>query len=444
VALGVTVLLVALLIAKRRRDDERARARELAEALAEAQQLDPGWRLEDLATKGPVFADDANSARCVEAVIALLPEGWPKDEEMAVELNDEFFALPPDMLAVLRRELKRVGPALDEASKLECMREGRFKIAWKDDFIATPLNGLGKVRTCSHLLTWEAWRLIEDGDVEVALARCRAMLNAGRSVNEPGGLPQLVRLSVRREAVRTVERALAAAAPKAGTLLACQRAIAEEDSYPVHLMMRRGERLWKHSQLKRLADETSKWSQSGGLFQDKSAARDTEMAALARRYHGDILKAENQFVEIAKRPPHEQRALLDQHRQRVTAQLPGPAKDLIGEPAKLLDPCLKSQAMLRCAIVGLAAERFRIRKTRWPTSLAELTPEFLDAVPLDPFDGQPLRYRRLDDGVVIYSTGADGTGDDLVADFDHNRAIGVSVGFRLWDEDHRRFSKKAP
>jgi hypothetical protein len=40
-----------------------------------------------------------------------------------------------------------------------------------------------------------------------------------------------------------------------------------------------------------------------------------------------------------------------------------------------------------------------------------LTPEFLDAVPTDPFDGAPLRYRLLPRGYEIYSVGADGHDD---------------------------------
>lgn len=40
----------------------------------------------------------------------------------------------------------------------------------------------------------------------------------------------------------------------------------------------------------------------------------------------------------------------------------------------------------------LACRRYRARRGRYPDRLEELVPEFLDAVPLDPFDGKPLRY----------------------------------------------------
>ena len=43
----------------------------------------------------------------------------------------------------------------------------------------------------------------------------------------------------------------------------------------------------------------------------------------------------------------------------------------------------------------------------WPANLAELTPEYLPAVPLDRYDGQPLRYRVVAGRPLIYSVGAD-------------------------------------
>ena len=38
-------------------------------------------------------------------------------------------------------------------------------------------------------------------------------------------------------------------------------------------------------------------------------------------------------------------------------------------------------------------------------------PLYLNAVPADPFDGQPLRFKRLSKGYVIYSVGSDGRDD---------------------------------
>ena len=43
-----------------------------------------------------------------------------------------------------------------------------------------------------------------------------------------------------------------------------------------------------------------------------------------------------------------------------------------------------------------------------PQSLDALVPEFMEAVPLEPFDGEQLRYIRHKDGYTVYTIGYDG------------------------------------
>jgi len=69
------------------------------------------------------------------------------------------------------------------------------------------------------------------------------------------------------------------------------------------------------------------------------------------------------------------------------------------------------QASLRLAIAALAVEQYRVNLGTLPTTLMELTPQFLPVLPKDPFNGKPLRYQRLAQGYVLYSIGADGQDD---------------------------------
>lgn len=71
-----------------------------------------------------------------------------------------------------------------------------------------------------------------------------------------------------------------------------------------------------------------------------------------------------------------------------------------------------SSALRSSLLAALAVERFRLAQHALPSSLTELVPAYLPAVPRDPFDGQGLRYRKLAAGYTIYSVGPDGT-DDL-------------------------------
>lgn len=68
----------------------------------------------------------------------------------------------------------------------------------------------------------------------------------------------------------------------------------------------------------------------------------------------------------------------------------------------------KMLAQARTTETALAVERFRLAHRTLPKKLDDLVPQFLSAVPEDPFDGLPLRYRNLERGYVVYSVGADG------------------------------------
>ena len=46
------------------------------------------------------------------------------------------------------------------------------------------------------------------------------------------------------------------------------------------------------------------------------------------------------------------------------------------------------------ALVALALERFRLATGGLPETLDQLVPEYLEAVPVDPFEGNPIRYER--------------------------------------------------
>ena len=63
-------------------------------------------------------------------------------------------------------------------------------------------------------------------------------------------------------------------------------------------------------------------------------------------------------------------------------------------------------AGLANAQAAVAIERWRLAHPgRLPDTLAELVPAYLAAVPLDPYDGQPVRYKKLPVGYVVYSVG---------------------------------------
>lgn len=67
----------------------------------------------------------------------------------------------------------------------------------------------------------------------------------------------------------------------------------------------------------------------------------------------------------------------------------------------------RSVANLRLALTALALEQYRAVNNQYPDTLSQLVPAYLESVPLDPFDSQPLRYRKQTNGYLLYSIGLD-------------------------------------
>jgi hypothetical protein len=65
------------------------------------------------------------------------------------------------------------------------------------------------------------------------------------------------------------------------------------------------------------------------------------------------------------------------------------------------------EARRRAGLAAVAIERYRLaHQGNLPESLPQLVPALLPVLPTDPFDDQPLRYKQLPKGYVVYSVGA--------------------------------------
>jgi hypothetical protein len=112
-------------------------------------------------------------------------------------------------------------------------------------------------------------------------------------------------------------------------------------------------------------------------------------------------------------------------------------------------------ALRRTSIATLAAERYRrAHGGDAPVSLDALVPDYLAAVPQDPFSGQPLRYRRtadsyvvysvdvnrIDDGGVLYGFGSGSTARMRRVDDPSPRDIGIRVPLAPVTNDRRNIN----
>lgn len=63
-------------------------------------------------------------------------------------------------------------------------------------------------------------------------------------------------------------------------------------------------------------------------------------------------------------------------------------------------------AMFDTARVGMACKIYKNMYGDFPEDLSELAPEILEEIPVDPFTGHPLIYKKQDSGIMVYSIGS--------------------------------------
>jgi hypothetical protein len=454
--IGWGLLIVVLLAAISVLWNHTKMTSKLQKTLAELDRTEPGWRLEQIEAARADVPEEENSARVIVAAAGQLPKSWPSQD-----FPDEHFRLLPsnEMLSGedivrLSTELASGRAALAIAGKLADMPRGRHRIHYERNPIMTLLPDQQESRRIVSLLAYEAMRQNQRGDGKKALTMCRAALNAARSLgDEPFIISQLIRIAGVVVTCQAVERTLGQGEPPPEYMSALQTLLEVEDAFSGWLAALRGERAAMHQVFAGVERGEISVQELEGLSRGGPPQSDRLKETLislwrmdTREDHALFLSFINKYIKNAQLPMQEQAEVEKRIDQEVRAQvapsaLPGMAmitRLLLPAVSKASEAVRRKHAMLRCTIVALAAERYRREKKTWPDKIDQLCPQFLAAVPLDPFDGKPLRYRRVRDGVVIYSAGHDVVDNGGNLDREHLSSPGVDLGFRLWDVPQRR------
>jgi hypothetical protein len=73
---------------------------------------------------------------------------------------------------------------------------------------------------------------------------------------------------------------------------------------------------------------------------------------------------------------------------------------------------LRTHAQRDMARVAYALAAYHSEHDQYPETLNLLTPRYIAEIPADPFAGDAMRYRRVDEDYLLYSVGADREDDD--------------------------------
>ncbi len=232
--------------------------RKYAGAAAEADRLDPHWRLDDILAAREKLADSENSALKVREIAGRLPGAWP-----GIKHHDRSFTFegeaPEVRVSALRiEELKSVFEVAEDVirdarvladyprGQLDGVRpkvERLEQIGGMNAFVDGNFPYGDDVSRVVFLLWLDAKLQIEAGDMETSILDLRAMVNAGRSIGDyPGVSPQMSRCAGYWRAIPCLETALAQGQAASESLAALQALLEDEARQPSKIIAIRGER----------------------------------------------------------------------------------------------------------------------------------------------------------------------------------------------------------
>ncbi len=285
----------------------------------------------------------------------------------------------------------------------------------------TNLTHLSTLKGAAQVLRAQAVVAVAQTNTAVATEAMVGIFSAGRTIaTEPLYISQLVAYAIDAIGIQTLQFALGATTFTESQLMSLQWAVARSDDVESAARGLIGERAFFISSL---ADPV------GSL----SAVRSAPPSGI------EEILSETIVLPITRATGFWQRDMrfgIDALTTNIAwARLPDPQRfhsatnsTALAERAKrhyyilsgLLLPALEKyasrdanhRAQVRTALVGVAVERFRLaHEGKTPVDLRSLVPEYLDHVPVDPYDGRPLRYKPIKNGYLVYSIGPDAKDD---------------------------------
>lgn len=300
------------------------------------------------------------------------------------------------------------------------------------------LPHLAKLRQGVRLLQIEALVAAEDGDTRRALSAVTAAFAAANSVRqEPLIISQLVRIACHGVTLNAVNRMMNIAAFSDEELVRLGGALrAEEDPGAITRGLA-GERALELSAFDHPEQVLSQSPeiQSFGPGGASAVAGLIRLSGMGSRDRRRYLSYMDEMVTASQRPLYEAIPLLNAVGPRLQAErswIPTFTETLVSGLTHLGETFARDAATLASTETAVAIERYRLANgNAVPERLQDLVPAYLASLPIDPFDGKPLRYRRDDNGYTVYSINEDMQDDGGQAPAPNHKGRAADVVFRV-------------
>jgi tetratricopeptide (TPR) repeat protein len=307
---------------------------------------------------------------------------------------------------------------LREASKLPY---SRFPLEWdKDDPAAIMLPHLAVMKSCTRILRLRAIAELQSGQSEKALDDVKLMLYLNQSFRtEPVLISHLVRIAMAEITLQPIYEGLAEHKWSDAQLVELDSELGKLDFLADYEFSMRGERIFGISEteyIRRTRNFRALDDYESGNHSDMIAKIASFLVPDSFFYRSELVMAQMHQQWILPMVDVENRIVSPDTVRRNEAA--GEKELKHGWPynilARMIFPAFESavrkyareQSSIDLARVGVALERYRLANENYPDSINALAPQFMEKIPHDIINGQPLHYRRTDDGqFVLYSVG---------------------------------------
>jgi hypothetical protein len=330
--------------------------------------------------------------------------------------------------------LSKYNPVIDRLQQDSAFPYSRFPIKYDtDDPAAILLPHLAAIKRCAQVLQLRAIAELQNGQSEKALDDVKLMLRLTDSIRTESFLvSHLVRIAVLQIALQPVWEGLAEHQWSDEQLVVLDSELAKLDflaDYKLTMHGGMGFQLGIVLFLQKHPEQFPNLLSDVSSNDHKSKAESIVTAAMVFHLVPSGWFYQNQ-LHCVRAMEEFYLPIADVHQQTVTPALVRRADEAVEKerknpsPFNILEslalPALGNavkkfayaQSSTDLARVAIALERYRLAHGEFPESLDALAPQFMEKIPHDIIGGQPLHYRRTDDGqFVLYSVGWNETDD---------------------------------
>jgi hypothetical protein len=364
--------------------------------------------------------------------------------------------------------LSKYDSTLEELLNASQLPYSRFPLGYDiNDPAEILLPHLAALKRSSQVLQLRAIAELQNGENEKAFKDVKLILRLTDSIHtEPFFICHLVRIAILQIALQPVYEGLAERKWSEAQLADLDSELAKLDFLADYKLAVRGERAlvigdieflrhpsrdpsFRHSHLYFLPPFLQRLSDLTGDDDGGTSQLNFQMLALGFGPSGWIDQNE---LRIAQFETKWYLPIVDENAQTISSAKMRAAADAFDQemrhrtPENLLEatlmPALESgarkfayaQSLVNLSRVAIALERYRLAHGEFPETLAALAPQFLEKIPHDIINGEPLHYRQTSDGrFVLYSVGWNEKDDGGVVVLDKkNGTVHQNEGDWVW------------